>query len=222
MPMNDSTATLINTSIDYTKPSLVIETNWYFIVILLCIIVLYWIYRKKIKSKLQNAFVDETNFEIYTGLFSYSQKIKRSYQNLYIAHRLYIELATRKATLPLDIDNDVIKEVYDSWYVMFRTIREEIKNLPGDYLVDNESTKKLVDLTVAILNDGLRAHLTTYQAEFRRWYENELKNETDANIRPQQIQKRFTKYKELTDSMIEVNKTLEAYCDQLKKLINNN
>lgn len=221
MPINDSTATVINTSIDYTKPSLIIETNWYFIIILLFVIILYWVYQKKIKSKLQYAFVEETSFEIHTGLFSYNQKIKRSYQNLYIAHRIYIELATRKATLPLNINKDVINEVYDSWYVMFREIRAEIKNLPGDYLVNNESTKKLVDLTVAILNDGLREHLTTYQAEFRRWYENELKNETDARISPQEIQMRFPKYKELTDSMIEVNKTLEAYSEQLKKLINN-
>jgi len=102
---------------------------------------------------------------------------------------------------------------------MFKTIREEIKNLPGDYLVDNESTKKLVDLTIEILNDGLRAHLTTYQAEFRKWYDKELKKEIDSDISPQEIQKRYSKFKELTASMIEVNKTLEAYCDQLKKLI---
>ena len=169
--------------------------------------------------QIQNIFVQETTFEINTGLFKYNQKIKRSYQNLYVAHRIYIELVTRKAAIPIDVEKDVLVEVYNSWYSMFKTIREEIKNLPGDYLVDNESTKKLIDLTIEILNDGLRAHLTTYQAEFRKWYDKELKKEIDSDVSPQDIQKRYSKFKELTDSMIEVNKTLEAYCDQLKKLI---
>jgi N6-adenosine-specific RNA methylase IME4 len=88
------------------------------------------IYQKKIKSKLQNIFVQETSFEINTGLFKYNQKIKRSYQNLYVAHRIYIELVTRKAAIPIDVDKDVLVEVYNSWYSMFKTIREEIKNLP--------------------------------------------------------------------------------------------
>lgn len=217
--MNDSTAVIIKTVFDYKKPALIIETDWYFVTGIICLIVLYIIYQKKIKSKLQNIFVQETSFEINTGLFKYNQKIKRSYQNLYVAHRIYIELVTRKAAIPIDVDKDVLVEVYNSWYSMFKTIREEIKNLPGDYLVDNESTKKLIDLTIEILNDGLRAHLTTYQAEFRKWYEKELKKEIDSDISPQEIQKRYSKFKELTDSMIEVNKTLEAYCDQLKKLI---
>lgn len=220
--MNDSTAVILKTVFDYKKPAFIIETDWYFVAGLICLIVLYFIYRRKIKSKLQNLFVQETSFEINTGLFKYNQKIKRSFQNLYIAHRIYIELVTRKAAIPVDIDKDVIAEVYNSWYVMFKTIREEIKNLPGDYLVNNDSTKKLVDLTIAILNDGLRAHLTTYQAEFRKWYDKELKKEIDSDLSPQEIQKRYSKFKELTDSMIEVNKTLEAYCDQLKNFIDNN
>lgn len=217
--MNDSTAVIIKTVFDYKKPALIIETDWYFVVGIICLIVLYIIYQKKIKSKLQNIFVQETSFEINTGLFKYNQKIKRSYQNLYVAHRIYIELVTRKAAIPIDVEKDVLVEVYNSWYSMFKTIREEIKNLPGDYLVDNESTKKLIDLTIEILNDGLRAHLTNYQAEFRKWYDKELKKEIDSDVSPQDIQKRYSKFKELTDSMIEVNKTLEAYCDQLKKLI---
>lgn len=217
--MNDSTAVIIKTVFDYKKPALIIETDWYFVIGIVCLILLYIIYQKKIKSKLQNIFVQETTFEINTGLFKYNQKIKRSYQNLYVAHRIYIELVTRKAAIPIDVEKDVLVEVYNSWYSMFKTIREEIKNLPGDYLVDNESTKKLIDLTIEILNDGLRAHLTTYQAEFRKWYDKELKKEIDSDVSPQDIQKRYSKFKELTDSMIEVNKTLEAYCDQLKKLI---
>ena len=58
-------------------------------------------------------------------------KVKRNTENLFIANRIYLELVTRKAALPFDEDNDVIVEVYDSWYTLFSTIREEIKNVPG-------------------------------------------------------------------------------------------
>jgi hypothetical protein len=139
--MNDSTAVIIKTVFDYKKPALIIETDWYFLAGIVCLIVLYVIYQKKIKAKLQNIFVQETSFEINTGLFKYNQKIKRSYQNLYVAHRIYIELVTRKAAIPIDVDKDVLVEVYNSWYSMFKTIREEIKNLPGDYLVNSTYPK---------------------------------------------------------------------------------
>ena len=81
--MNDSTAVIIKTVFDYKKPALIIETDRYFVAGIICLIILYIIYQKKIKSKLQNIFVQETSFEINTGLFKYNQKIKRSYQNLY-------------------------------------------------------------------------------------------------------------------------------------------
>ena len=217
--MNDSTTTIINTSIDYTKPALIIETNWYLIMGLILVAILYFIYRRRIKSKFEDLFTDETSIEINTGLVTYSQKIKRNYQNLYIAHRIYIELVTRKAALPIDENKYVIKEVYDSWYVLFKTIRDEIKNLPGEILVDNHNTKKLIDLTIQILNEGLRPHLTEFQAEFRKWYEHELKQDT-ANLKsPQQIQKDFPKHGQLIKSMLEVNETLRAYSEQLKKFI---
>lgn len=217
--MNDSTTTIINTSIDYTKPALIIETNWYLIMGLILVAILYFIYRRRIKSKFEDLFTDETSIEINTGLVTYSQKIKRNYQNLYIANRIYIELVTRKAALPIDENKDVIKEVYDSWYVLFKTIRDEIKNLPGEILVDNHNTKKLIDLTIQILNEGLRPHLTEFQAEFRKWYEHELKQDT-ANLKsPQQIQKDFPKHGQLIKSMLEVNETLRAYSEQLKKFI---
>ena len=98
--MNDSTAVILKTVFDYKKPALTIETDWCFVIGIVCLILLYIIYQKKIKSKLQNIFVQETSFEINTGLFKYNQKIKRSYQNLYVAHRIYIELVTKTASSP--------------------------------------------------------------------------------------------------------------------------
>ena len=100
-------------------------------------------------------------------------KVERNNENLFIANRIYIELTTRKAAIPFDEDNDVIAEVYDSWYKLFGIIREEIKSVPGRYLKDHDPTSALIGLTTRILNEGLRPHLTQYQARFRKWYEEE-------------------------------------------------
>src|SRR3989442_1125827 len=46
-------------------------------------------------------------------------KIRPSYEDMQIAHRAWAELVTRKAALLFDEENDVIVEVYDSWYQLF-------------------------------------------------------------------------------------------------------
>ena len=46
------------------------------------------------------------------------------------ANNIYIELITRKAGIPIDENNDVIEDIYNSWYKLFCIIRDEIKALP--------------------------------------------------------------------------------------------
>ena len=146
-------------------------------------------------------------------------KITRNVKNLFIANRIYIELVTRKAALPFDEDNDVIVEVYNSWYALFSAIREEIKNIPRKYLQTHNPTEELVGLTVSILNDVLRDHLTKYQAKFRRWYNIESEKTGNQTVSPQDLQKRYTDYDNLITDLKEVNSVLINYSDELIKLI---
>jgi len=219
--MKDST-TIIHAALDITKPSIIIETSWWFLILVLIILLLLLILRNRIKNRIKDWYTSETSFEINTGLITYNQNIKRSYQNLYIANRIYIELVTRKAAIPIDKKKDVINEVYDSWYVLFETIRDEIKNLSGEFLVNNKSTKNLIEITIKILNDGLRPHLTEFQADFRKWYDKELTLQKNDALSPQEIQKNFPRYEQLMESMLLVNQTLKVYSEQLKALIDNN
>jgi hypothetical protein len=77
---------------------------------------------------------------------------------------------TRKAAQPIDIENDVILEIYDSWYALFGRIRQLISDIPGHMLRTEKSTQELVRIATQTLNDGLRPHLTRWQARFRHWY----------------------------------------------------
>ncbi|HII01675.1 TPA: hypothetical protein HA351_08530 [Methanosarcinaceae archaeon] len=189
-----------------------LKLSFWFILLVIILALLYMCMHKD-----KNNF-DSTELKFNVKLFTYSCKIQRNYENLEIAHKIYTELTTRKAALTIDPDKDVIKEIYDSWYALFKITREEMKNLSGKCLRDNKS-QELIELATKILNEGLRPHLTTYQAKFRKWYEEELEKPENRGKSPQDVQKNFPEYKELVESMKEVNQLLIEYSQQLHKFI---
>lgn len=145
--------------------------------------------------------------------------INRNFQNIEIAHRMYVELITRKAAIPID-DNDVIVEVYNSWYTLFQTTREELKKLSGEMLLDNQVSKDLIKLLSDILNNGLRPHLTEHQAKFRKWYNNAIILEENKTKTPQTIQSEYEDYQKLFESMKAVNDLLIEYAERLEEIVN--
>ena len=147
-------------------------------------------------------------------------EIKRNYQNIEIAHKIYIELVTRKAALLIDERHDVIVEIYESWYTLFQTTREELKALSGEILLGNNVSDGLICLLIDILNKGLRPHLTEYQAKFRKWYDEALKKNENSNLSPQEIQIQYEHYTDLITSLKEVNQLLINYSERLKKIVN--
>lgn len=218
--MTDSTMIkIIELSVNYRKPGLTFETNWWSLVILFALIVLIYFIRKRIVSS--NYKLIEMDVEI-SGNPKASFKVKRDDSNIYIANRIYIELITRKAAIPLDEDNDVLIEIYDSWHKLFGIIRDEVKNVPGHFLRKNNTSVALIGLTTKILNEGLRPHLTEYQSKFRKWYVEEITLDSSKGLTPQQIQKKFQEYDLLVASMKQVNSILINYSNELRKLIDSN
>jgi len=156
--------------------------------------------------------------EAIIGIGGQKVKIKPNYQDMQIAYKLWVELSTRKIGLKIDLDNDVIDEVYDSWYEFFRLTRELIKNIPVSKIRKDESTKKLVSIAIEVLNKGIRPHLTKWQARFRKWYNMEVKKEENEKLSSQDIQKEYPEYEELTKEMREVNQKLLEYREILRQL----
>lgn len=135
-----------------------------------------------------------------------------------IAYKIWVELSTRKIGLPIDLDHDVIVEVYDSWHTFFQVTRELIKDVPVSKFRRHD-TEQIVRISIGVLNDGLRPHLTTWQARFRRWYDYELNAESAVGLAPQEIQRAFGKYTELSEDLIRVNGRLMAYRKLMYELI---
>ena len=191
--------------------------------VLLSCVLLFFLVRYLIKqfitsNKVHNEVIPVKLKYTFAGtVVEYS--INRNFQNIEIAHRMYVELITRKAAIPID-DNDVIVEVYNSWYTLFQTTREELKKLSGEMLLDNQVSKDLIKLLSDILNNGLRPHLTEHQAKFRKWYNNAIILEENKTKTPQTIQSEYEDYQKLFESMKAVNDLLIEYAERLEEIVN--
>ena len=215
--MSDTTKIkeIVRLTFDSSKPALIIESDWLILGIILAVILIaYFITR--IFSKRVNW--REMEIEI-SGSPKLKFKVERNDDNLYIANRIYIELTTRKAAIPIDENNDVLEEVYDSWYKLFGIIRDEIKSVPGKYLKDHDPTSALIGITRKILNDAMRPHLTEYQAKFRKWLEIAKQDAANKDLSPQDLQKKYQDFANLVASMKLVNQILINYAGELDKLI---
>jgi len=165
--------------------------------VLLVVIVLFILHRSKFSIK-----VKEINFKGFSIL------VNRHVAEM--AYKIYIHLKTRKLAIVVT-DDDVIIDVYSSWYRAFTELRE--------LLLEIEPTKKnmdFIELTLSILNEGMRPHLTKWQAKFHRWYNNEIKRTNE--LTPQEIQRKYPQYEKLMDELKEASKEISKYIQELENI----
>ena len=204
----------------FDKESFVFSINlnvWILLIIIIIVFLVKYLIKIYKKKKSVDKDIQLVKLKYKIGGIDFEYEITRNYQNIEIAHKIYIELITRKAAIEIEEDKDVIVEIYNSWYSLFQITRNELKSFNGKLLKDNNTSQELVRLLTDILNKGLRPHLTEYQARFRKWYSEQLEKNEDKS--PQDIQSKFKDINELLNSMKEVNTTLIEYSKQLKKII---
>lgn len=188
--------------------TLILRLNWLAIILPLIIVCIVYHALKKGLSK-QSITIDELTL----GIGDSKIKLKYDKRDQEIAYKLWVELSTRKIGLLFDRENDVITEVYDSWYEFFRIARELLKEIPARRL---RFSNDLIDLTDKVLNKGLRPHLTTWQAKYRKWYRNASDSNKDDT--PQSIQKTYQYYDELIEDLIKTNERMIEYKELMRKI----
>jgi len=146
-------------------------------------------------------------------------KIKPNNDTIKIAYQAWTELITRKVALPFEEENDVIVEVYNSWYSAFGILRELAKSIPAHKLRKDQNTSTLVTVMLNVLNNGLRPHLTKWQAKFRSWYDFEKKECAKERLSPQEIQRKYPEYEALIDDMKNVNDIMVKYAEWLQEIV---
>ena len=142
--------------------------------------------------------------------------IRPNHEIIRIAHQAWIELITRKAGLMFDENYDVIFEIYNSWYELFREFRSLTKSIPAEKIRENEDARRLVDILIRALNEGLRPHLTQWQAKFRRWYTAEVDKHPEKT--PQEIQRLYPEYNMLIEDLKGVNQQMVEFAEALRKI----
>lgn len=180
------------------------------IVIVILVIRIFWLRRPFWKT----FEINETEF----GIGNQKIKLSPNVTDQQIAYKIWVELSTRKIGIPIDTANDVISEVYDSWFNFFAVTRELIKDVPVQKF-RRKDTEKIIKLSIEVLNHGIRPHLTLWQARFRRWYDNQLKLDANINIHPQDIQKKFPQFSDLERDLLEVNQRLINYRQKMYEII---
>lgn len=161
---------------------------------------------------IKDVVIDEGKLGIGTG--SFSLKVDRTDRQ--IAYKLWVELSTRKIGLPIDVEYDVINEVYNSWYAFFGIARNLIKEIPVSK-ISRDHTKSISDLSIDVLNRGMRPHLTKWQARFRHWFSQETQKQPDQT--PQHLQRQFPEYEELLSDLVQVNERLIEYRNKMRELV---
>jgi hypothetical protein len=155
--------------------------------------------------------------EVELGIGANKIKLRPNEVDRQVAFKLWVELSTRKIGLPIDFEHDVIFEIYNSWHDFFAITRELIKDIPASKL-HRAGTRRIVDLSVNVLNEGIRPHLTEWQARFRRWYEHAAQKES-FDLPPQEIQQKYPRYSDLKADMENVNRRLIHYRKKMRAIV---
>lgn len=190
--------------------NLIVQISIWLIILLNLIILVYFLVLKKVYR------YNLVKLDIKLGNVG-SAEFRPNKTDLQIAHKIWTELITRKAAIPIDQENDIIEEIYDSWYALFQKVREFISEIPAELIRKNKSTKEIIRIATQTLNEGLRPHLTMWQARFRTW--SSSKKDKMMDMTPQEFQKEYPQYKDLIDDLLKVNAQLMQYAQELKKII---
>lgn len=181
--------------------------------VLACALVIFWIRRMKRRPPKW----DTTAVTLKFGNVLEMQ-IRPNHETARIAFQAWVEIRTRKAGLLFEEDHDVIVEVYNSWYTLFGVLRDLTKSIPAHRLRDCRDTCALVESMFKVLNEGLRPHLTRWQAKFRRWYSAALEDDRYKGKTPQDIQRGYPQYGDLVAELKEVNSRFVEFAASLGKL----
>jgi len=197
--------------------NIALEISAYFVALGLALLILFLALHLFFRGGLKRA----RQFEVDTaelGMGNQKLVLKPNETDRQIAYKIWVELSTRKIGLKIDLEHDVISEVYDSWYSFFSVTRELVKDVPVSKF-RRRDTEKIVNLSIEVLNSGIRPHLTKWQARFRHWYNHTLEKQADLSLAPQDIQKQFPHYDELRTDILEVNLKLILYRQKMYELV---
>ena len=212
-PPSAGATTIIGLDYDAAKADVSLHVSPWVTAPILVVVAGLILMRGQLWRRLKTFEVSEAELGVGSGTIT----LRPNDADRQVAYQIWVELSTRKIGLPIDLDNDVVFDIYDSWHQFFSVTRELIKSVPVSRASD-DSTRKIINLSIEVLNEGLRPHLTLWQARFRSWYDQQLKAAASYE-EPQMLQQQFPKFQELSADLRAVNEHLIAYRTAMRKLV---
>jgi len=133
-----------------------------------------------------------------------------------LAWKMYVQLKTRKAALPFDEEHDVIVDVFGSLHEIFPITRDLLSELNPH---QGEAQKSIADFVLRVLNDGIRPHLTRWHATYQMWWNKAIDMPDNKGKSPQEVQRAFPQYADLTADMKRMNDELIKYAEELLAIV---
>ena len=161
-------------------------------------------------NKKANIFIDGVEIGL-NGICFHICKDKAVRQ---IAYKIWVEMNTRTICVKIDVDNDIIRAIHNSYYEFFKTTRELVKEIPVNNL---KQTLELSNMIIEFLNNVMRPYLTKWGIKFNDWYDQ--KKEENKEKSPQELQKEYTNYDELINDLLCINKNVINLNKELEKIV---
>lgn len=126
------------------------------------------------------------------------------------AWSLYVELVTRIAVQPLEVDRGLVREALNSLYSLFGTTREILKEAGPDVGATRESVG---GIAIIVLNKGLRPFLSEWHPPLQVW---EAKR--SAELSPKEHELNWPEEPQLRQELTQLRSDLEQYANALAKI----
>jgi hypothetical protein len=123
------------------------------------------------------------------------------------AWSLYIELVTRIAVQPLEVDQGLVREALNSLYSLFSTTREILKQAGPNV---GASRQSVGGIAIIVLNNGLRPFLSKWHPLLQAW---EAKRPAD--LSPKEHEKNWSEEPKLREELAQLRRDLEQYANAL-------
>ncbi len=127
------------------------------------------------------------------------------------AWSLYVELVTRIAVQPLEVDQGTVREALNSLYSLFGSTREILKEAGPNVGAAHNSVG---GIAIAVLNNGLRPFLSKWHPLLQAW---EARRTLD--VSPKEHEKNWANEPQLREELSVLQANLEKYANALAEIV---
>ncbi len=127
------------------------------------------------------------------------------------AWSLYVELVTRIAVQPLEVDQGLLREALTSLYSLFGVTRQVLKEAGPDVGASRDSVG---GIAIAVLNNGLRPFLAKWHPLLQTW-----EAQRPPHLSPREHEQNWFEEPKLREELEKLRSDLEQYANALAEIV---